>query len=157
MKTQCGRVSLSCFTFFVRSTCLFVWMDAFLPPASLFTRIYHAVGRFLSPTVLPAIKIPPLPLVDIHTNSVQGGLVFCVDSCPASFHFTLPGQWDSGESRQDCKKPQLTPLADLWEESWNMRGGRNGSRHLIVCLWIGRAIEAQGGQRTKTIIESISG
>lgn len=50
---------------------------------------------------------------------------------PASFHFTLPGQWDSGQSRQVCKKPQLTQLADLSEESWDVRGGRNGSRHLI--------------------------
>lgn len=39
------------------------------------------------------------------------------------------------------KKSQLTQLANLEEESWNMNVGKNGSRQLIFSLQIGKDIE----------------
>lgn len=78
MKAQCRHVSLFCLTFLSEGH---VYLSGLTLPSLLLLSlpgINDAVRWFLSPTVLPAIRVVPLALIGIHTNSLQRSLVFYV-------------------------------------------------------------------------------
>lgn len=76
--------------FFIRGAYLPVWTNASLPYCFLVSLVpVPAFGFSWSSTSLPEIRIAPLALICIHTDSVQGMLTFNMLIVPILPPFTL--------------------------------------------------------------------